>query len=110
VSADRDRREDPELDDLARDAGDAARRASGAVAGVTLVVLHVLVGYITLTLGSVAPMWAVAVLLVVWALVGVIAWRWRTRRPIAAMLAPFVVAALDLGVVTLGGALLGGGA
>lgn len=99
--------DDPDLEGLARDAGDAARRVSGAVAGATFVVLHAIVGWITLTLGLVAPLWAVALLLLVWAAVAVIGWRWRSRRPIATMLAPFAVAALDIGVVALGGALLG---
>jgi hypothetical protein len=107
VPADRDSAGDPDLDDLARDAGDAARRVSGAVAGVTLVVLHAVVGSITLTLGVVAPGWAVAALLLAWAAIGVTAWRWRARRPIVAMLAPFVAAALDIGAVALGEALLG---
>lgn len=107
MSADRDPAGDPDLDDLVRDAGDAARRVSGAVAGATFVVLHAVVGWFTLTLGLVAPMWAVALLLLVWAGVAVIGWRWRSRRPIATMLAPFAVAALDIGVVAFGDAVLG---
>lgn len=98
---------EPDLSGLTADAQRAARRMSGAIAGGTLVLLHGAVGWFTLTLGLVAPPWAVGALLVVWATIGVVAWRWRTRRPIATMLAPFVMAALLLGAVALGGELLG---
>lgn len=98
---------EPDLDDLARDAHAAATRVSGAVAGATLGLLHTVVGWLTLSLGLVAPMWAVTTLLVVWAVVGIAAWRVRSRRPILTMLAPLAVAGLDLGVVALGATALG---
>lgn len=104
---DRDPRDEPDLDELARDAGDAARRVTSVVAGTTLVLLHGVVGWLTLSLGLVAPPWAVVALLVLWAAAGVLAWRWRTHRPILTMLTPFATAAVVLGVVALGGALLG---
>ncbi|WP_052666129.1 hypothetical protein [Nitriliruptor alkaliphilus] len=110
-TADRDRdgipADEPDLDELAHEAGDAARRLSAAIAGATIVLLHGLVGWFTAALGLVAPLWAVTVLLVVWAAAGVLAWRWRARRPIVAMLVPLVTAGVVLGAVALGSRLLG---
>ncbi|MEX1162094.1 MAG: hypothetical protein WEB03_00795 [Nitriliruptor sp.] len=99
--------EEGDLDALASEVGDVARRISGVVAGTALVLLHAVVGYLTLSLGLVAPMWAVLVLLTAWAVIGVVAWRWRIRHPFLAMLAPFVTVALVLAVVALGGRFLG---
>jgi hypothetical protein len=98
---------DGDLDDLAGDLGASARRVSGAIAGTTFVVLHAIVGYLTLSLGLVAPAWAVTVLSMVWLVVAVVGWRWRRRRPILTMLAPFATAALAIAVVSLGDAYLG---
>lgn len=99
--------DEPDLDELAHEAGDAARRLSAAIAGATIVLLHGLVGWFTAALGLVAPRWAVAVLLVAWAGAGVIAWRWRARRPIVAMLVPLLTAGVVLGTVTLGSRVFG---
>lgn len=96
------RAHEPDLDGLARDAGAAARTLSGAIAGVTLLALHAIVGVFTVSVGTVAPGWVVAALLVVWGGIGAVAWRWRQRRPIAAMLAPFVTAAIVLTSLALG--------
>jgi hypothetical protein len=93
---------EPDLDDLARDAAVAATKLTAAIAGTAIVLLHGLVGWFTAAVGLVAPAWAVGGLLLLWAGAGVVAWRWRARRPIVAMLVPFVTAAVVLGAVTLG--------
>jgi hypothetical protein len=96
-----------DLDALAADAQDAGRRVAGLVAGVTFAVLQTIVGVLTVSLGLVAPPWAVVVLAALWIAVTVIGWRQRTRRPIVTMLLPFVNVGLVLAVVALGDAWLG---
>jgi hypothetical protein len=96
-----------DLDDLARAAGDAARQVTGIVAGTTFVILHAVVGGLVVSLGSLAPSWAVASLLTVWGGVAVVGWRGRRRRPIVTMLLPIATAVLVLGAVALGGQALG---
>ena len=102
MTSDREPPPEPDLTELAGDAHAAAHRVTGTVAGATLIVLHGIVGWLTLSLALVAPPWGVVPLLVVWAVAGVAAWRVRARRPIATMLTPLAVAGLDLGVVALG--------
>jgi hypothetical protein len=98
---------DGDLDVLARTAGEAARRVSGAVAGATFVVLHAVVGWLVLSLGLLAPIWALVALLALWALVAVIGWRVRRRYPIVTMLLPLATASLVLVLASYGSALLG---
>jgi hypothetical protein len=98
---------EPDVDELARTAGEAARRVSGTVAGVTFVGLHAVVGWLVLSLGLLAPIWAVLPLLALWAVVGVLGWRGRRRHPIVTMLLPLATAGLVLGLVAIGGELFG---
>lgn len=96
-----------DLEELARTAGTSARRFNGLVAGVTFVVLHGVVLWLVLSLGLVAPPWAVTVLLAVWLGVAVVGWRGRTRRPLVTMLLPIATAGVVLCAVVLGARLLG---
>jgi hypothetical protein len=96
-----------DLGDLAETAGTAARRFTGAVAGATFVVLHGVVLWLVLSLGLVAPGWAVGVLSALWLAVAVAGWRGRARHPLITMLLPVVTAGLVLGAVALGGQVLG---
>jgi hypothetical protein len=98
---------DGDLDELARTATEAARRVSGTVAGVTFVVLHAVTGWLVLSLGLLAPIWAVLPLLAVWAVVAVLGWRGRRRHPIVTMLLPLATAGVVLVLVSFGGELFG---
>jgi hypothetical protein len=96
-----------DLDDLAGEAHDAGRKLAGAVAGVTFAVLHGVVGVLTVSLGLVAPPWAVALFAVLWVAIAVVGWRQRARRPIVTMLLPFANVALVLGALAYGDTWLG---
>jgi hypothetical protein len=91
-----------DLDDLASDAHAAGRKLAGAVAGVTFAVLQGIVGVLTVSLGLVAPPWAVALFAALWTAVAVVGWRQRARRPIVTMLLPFANVALVLAAVAFG--------
>jgi hypothetical protein len=69
-------------------------------------VAHALVGLILLSLGLVAPPWAVIALLAAWAALLAVAVRQRAR-PLLAVLAPAASAALVSGLLYVGGAFLG---
>jgi hypothetical protein len=96
-----------DLDDLAADAEAAGQRLAGAVAGVTFAVLQGIVGVLTASLGLLAPLWAIALLTLVWVGVAVAGWRQRGRRPIVTMLLPFANAGLLLAAVAIGERWLG---
>jgi hypothetical protein len=96
-----------DLDALAADAQDAGRRVAGLVAGVTFAVLQAIVGMLTVSLGLVAPPWAVVLMAALWVAIVVVGWRQRARRPIVTMLLPFVNVGIVLAVVALGDAWLG---
>ncbi|MFC7489077.1 MULTISPECIES: hypothetical protein [unclassified Knoellia] len=57
--------------------------------------------------GLVAPLWAIVLLLLFWALLAVLSLRWFTRRPWLVLLLPVVAAAVWLLTLTLGEQLLG---
>jgi hypothetical protein len=96
----------PDHDPLVHDAQAAATRLRGLISAAVFVPLHAVVGYLTVSLGLVAPTWAVAALTAVWLVLAVVGWRQTRRRPIVAMLVPFVAAGLAIAVVSLGGAWL----
>lgn len=91
-----------EPDDLAGEAQAAGRTLAGAVAGVTFVVLQGIVGLLTVSLGLVAPPWAVALFAGLWVAVAVAGWRQRARRPVVTMLLPFANVGLVLAAVAVG--------
>jgi hypothetical protein len=62
---------------------------------------------IYLSSGLVAPLWAIVVLLLVWAALAVYAVRWFTRRPWVVLLLPFIAAAVWFAAITLGEQVLG---
>jgi hypothetical protein len=68
--------------------------------------LHIVIGWLYLTSGLVAPFWAVGLLMVVWTalLVGVIRF-WRSR-PWLVLATPFLAFLIWVGVLTLGERLL----
>ncbi|MBW3620750.1 MAG: hypothetical protein KY461_10935 [Actinobacteria bacterium] len=65
-----------------------------------------MVGFLYLSSGLFAPGWAVLVLLLAWAALAWLIWRWR-RRGIVVLAIPFVAVALLLLVATAGDRLLG---
>lgn len=70
-------------------------------------VVHVLFLFPILTLGLVAPGWAVLVFLALWLGLLIVAVRLLRRRPGVVILVPMVLAALVYGVLTVGDQLLG---
>ena len=84
-----------------------ARRAAGIVALFAGALMHLIVGAFVASSGLVAPAWAVALLVAVWAGLAVLLWHWHRRRPLAALLLPFVAAAVWWATITLGENLLG---
>ena len=84
-----------------------ARRAAGMIALVAGALMHLIVGAFVASSGLVAPAWAVALLVGVWAGLAVMLWRWHRRRPLAALGLPFVAAVVWWGTITLGENLLG---
>jgi hypothetical protein len=85
---------------------DESRRAGEVIAIVFGVLLHLVVGFFYLVSGLVAPLWALAVLWVIWLALAYLMWRWRTK-PFVVLAIPFVAAAIWWGVITLGDVLLG---
>ena len=67
---------------------------------------HALVGLVLLTLGLVAPPWAVIALLAAWAALLAVAVRQR-GRPLLVVLAPAASVALAAGLLYVGGTFLG---
>lgn len=70
-------------------------------------VLHLIVGWFHLTVGLVAPLWAVVVLNAEWLVLAVLLWRWRRRSPLLLLAIPFVSALVWIVVVTAGDQWLG---
>ncbi|EAP99422.1 hypothetical protein JNB_04600 [Janibacter sp. HTCC2649] len=52
--------------------------------------------------GLVAPLWAIVVLLLIWAVLAVCSVRWFTRRPWVVLLLPFIAAAVWFATITFG--------
>lgn len=81
--------------------------AARALFGVGLAV-HLSLGAFPLpALGLLAPLWAIAAMYLVWAALGVLAWRARHGRPWAPLVAAVGTIALLQVVLLLGDALLG---
>lgn len=57
--------------------------------------------------GTVAPWWAVALLMLVWVSLMALTIRWFTRRPLAVMALPAVAFGVWFAAITTGGAALG---
>ncbi|MFC7488215.1 hypothetical protein ACOCJ7_17360 [Knoellia sp. CPCC 206453] len=57
--------------------------------------------------GLVAPLWAIIVLLLIWAVLAVCSVRWFTRRPWVVLLLPLIAAAVWFATLSLGEHLLG---
>lgn len=57
--------------------------------------------------GLVAPLWAIVVLLLVWAALAVLSLRWFTRRPWVVLVLPLIAAAFWFATITLGEQVLG---
>lgn len=57
--------------------------------------------------GLVAPLWAIIVLLGIWAALAICAYRWFTRRPWVVLVLPVVAVAIWFAVLTLGEQVLG---
>lgn len=82
---------------------DRPRRSTAVLTGV----LHLFALWPYAISGLVAPGWGVAGLLVVWALLGVVAFALHRRWGAVSALVPLVAVVLWFGLVTLGEALLG---
>ncbi|MFA9445912.1 hypothetical protein [Egicoccus sp. AB-alg6-2] len=80
---------------------------SNIAAIVVAAILQLGVGFFTLSSGLVAPLWAVLVLGVVWIAAVVILVRLARTRPLLTPLVPLANAAVWLGVLTFGEAVLG---
>ena len=81
-----------------------ARHLIGSFIGMTGMAC---VLFVVLASGIVAPLWAVALMSVVWLVFFVVGARWFMTRPWRVAALPFVVLALWIGAVFAGGALLG---
>lgn len=95
--------------DPAPDLHDTGRRLASLIAVVFGALMHLIVGVFVFSSGLIAPVWAVAALVLLWLAAAVVLWRVR-RRPIVALLVPLVTAALWWAAVTAGDAWLGWGA
>ena len=95
--------------ELISDAEVTASQVTSIVAGGTFVGLHLLVGALILSLGTVTPPGPFTGLLVVWIALAVVGWRGRRTRPIRTMLVPFVAAGAAIAAVSAGTAWLGWG-
>lgn len=93
--------------DPADEVAAGARRAAGLIALVAGGLMHLVVGVFVSSSGLVAPLWAVVLLVAVWAALAVLLWRWHRRRPLATLAIPFVAAAVWWATITLGEQLLG---
>lgn len=85
---------------------DESRRAGQIIAIVFGVLLHLVVGFFYLVSGLVAPLWALAVLWLIWIGLAVLMWRWRSS-PFRVLATPFVAAAIWWAVITFGDVVLG---
>jgi hypothetical protein len=88
---------------------DGTRQRSGLAlaAGWLGFALHLMMGVWYAESRLVAPIWGVLVLLALWALLTVAAWRLLRSRPTLVLVVPVADAALWLAVVSAGDALLG---
>jgi hypothetical protein len=77
-----------------------------SVVAAAALAAHALVGLVLLTLGLVAPPWAVIALLAAWAVLLAVAVRQR-GRPLLIVFAPAASAALAAGLLYVGGTFLG---
>ena len=86
---------------------DHGSSALPVVAAVVAAAAHLVAGFYYLASGLLAPLWAVLLLLVVWAVLAWVGARLVKRRSYLVLLVPVVAAAVWLGVMSLGGAVLG---
>lgn len=93
----------PSMDERAIRATTVAQRV-GRVLGLLLMLV---VGYIYLVSGLVAPMWAVIALLLIWAVVFVLGIREWNSRPLWILAAPFALFVFWAVVIWAGGQFLG---
>lgn len=83
------------------------RSVAFKIAAYVAIVLHVLFLFPILTLGLVAPGWAVLLFAGLWVVGLVLAIRMLRRRPGMVILVPLVLAALVYGVLMIGDQMLG---
>lgn len=84
------------------------RRQPGFVLAVVLAaVAHLVAGYFYLASGLMAPVWAVVLLLVWWAVLTVVGVRLVQRRSYLVLLVPVVAAVSWFGLMSFGGQVLG---
>lgn len=86
---------------------DRRSSAGPVVAAVVAALAHLVVGFYYLASGLMAPLWAIVLLLVVWA---VLAWagvRLAMRRSYLVLLIPVLAFGVWFAVMSLGGAVLG---
>lgn len=77
------------------------------LAAVVAAVAHLVVGFYYLASGLMAPLWAVVLLFVVWALLAWVGVRLVRRRSCLVLLVPVAAALVWSGVMSFGGAVLG---
>lgn len=77
------------------------------VAALIAAFTHLVVGYLYLASGLVAPLWAVTLLIVWWGVLAYVGVRLVQRRSYLVLLVPVVAAATWFGVIMLGGQILG---
>lgn len=87
--------------------GESTSRVLGYVVAVLGIALLLVVLPFYLASGLVAPLWAIVVLLLVWALLFVLACRWFRRHPYRVLLLPVLAAAAWFGTISAGEAFLG---
>lgn len=76
--------------------------------GAGLILHCTVIAFVYLATGLVAPLYALLLLLVVWAALLVAAVRWfRSGKPALALTVPFIALGVWLVVLTLGGSILG---
>jgi hypothetical protein len=84
------------------------RQSGLAVAAfVVALVAHLAIGVPLLSLGLVAPLWAIVIFWLLWGFMLWVLLRLRRRRPLLTLPVPIVTAAAVIGGLTLGGELLG---
>jgi predicted PurR-regulated permease PerM len=77
------------------------------VAAVVAATTHLVVGFLYLSSGLVAPLWAVVLLFVIWAVLAWVGVRLVRRRSSLVLLVPVVAAVVWFGVMTLCDVVLG---
>ena len=77
------------------------------VLGLVAFALHLVVGYLVLASGLVAPLWAVLTLGTVWVVALIVGWRLWRSRPALAIAVPIVTALIWLIAIAVGGRFLG---